>query len=153
MGAKTLIRPATKLYDEDFVEWAFETTRLLRARQFEELDVEHLAEEIEDMAKRDKREMSSRLRVLIKHLLKWQHQAGKRSGSWQSTIITQRAAIEQVLEQSPSLRRMVPASVARVYRDAAQAAAAETGLPAESFPRDCPFSAEQILDRTFLPGR
>src|SRR5713226_7348754 len=126
MGAKSLIRPSTELYDEDFVVWAIETARLLRARRFDEIDVEHAAEEIEDMAKRDKRELLSRLRVLIKHLLKWQHQADHRSGSWESTIITQRAELEHLFEQSPSLRRAVPASTAEVYRDAVAEAIVET---------------------------
>src|SRR5712692_5620366 len=128
MGAKSLIRPSAKLYDEDFAEWATETARLLRAGRFDEIDIDHVAEEIEDMAKRDKRELLSRLTVLIKHLLKWQHQASHRSGSWESTIITQRAELEQLFEQSPSLRRAVRTSVAQIYQDAVAEAAAETSL-------------------------
>ena len=148
-----MVRPAATLYDEDFALWITETAQLLRVRRFDEIDIEHLVEEIEAMAGRDRRELENRLAVLIKHLLKWEHQATRRSGSWQSTIITQRGALEGILEQSPSLRRAVPAAVARVYRRAAAAAAAETRVPADSFPRECPYSPEQILDGTFLPGR
>src|SRR2546426_519054 len=111
MGAKSLTRPASKLYDEDFVAWASETARLLRSGRFDKIDVEHLAEEVEDMANRDKRELASRLRVLILHLLKWQQQPGKRSRSWRATIATQRAELKDLLDQSPSLRRVLPGSV------------------------------------------
>ena len=153
MGAKSLVRPATKLYDEDFVEWAFETARLLRAGRLDDIDVEHLAEEIEDMAKRDKRELLSRLTVILQHLLKWQFQTQKRSRSWNVTILSQRTELETLFEQSPSLRRWLRTSVAGAYRNAVRQASIETGLPIEGFPGECPYSPEQILDQHFLPGR
>jgi hypothetical protein len=153
MGAKSLIRPASALYDEDFAAWAIEMARLLRARRLDDIDIEHLAEEIEDLANRDRRELLSRARAILKHLLEWQYQPEKRSRSWRSTIAAQRAEIDQLLEQSPSLRQALPASAPRVYRDAVTAASIETGLPEGSFPRECPFSPEQILDRRFLPDQ
>ena len=153
MGAKSLTRPVSKLYDEDFVAWASETARLLRAGRFDKIDVGHLAEEVEDMANRDRRELLSRLRVLILHLLKWQQQPEKRSRSWKSTIVAQRAELKDLLDPSPSLRQILPESVVRTYRDAIERASIETGLPEDSFPGQCPFSPEQILDRNFLPDR
>ncbi len=153
MSAKSPVRPVATLYEEDFALWAEETGRLLRQGRFSELDIENLAEEVADMAKRDKREVENRIAVLIQHLLKWEHQAGKRSGSWEATIITQRAELDRVLEQSPSLRRSVPEAVARVYLSAVRSAAKETGLPEKTFPSECPYSPEQILDATFLPSR
>jgi hypothetical protein len=151
MGAKTL-KPATvSLYDEDFAIWTAEAARLLRERRFDEVDIEHVAEEIEDMGKRDKRELYSRLTVLILHLLKWKWQPEKKSESWRSTIGTQRMEIELVLDDSPSLRRAIPPAVKKVYPDSLEKATYETGLPARTFPRECPFSPEQILDRSFLP--
>jgi len=151
MAAEPLTRPAGKLHEEDFVEWAAETARLLRSGRFDQVDIEHLAEEVEAMAGRDRRELDSRLEVLIHHLLKWQQQIEKRSGSWESTIISQRAAIRRLFEQSPSLRRRLAESVTAVYGDAVKEAAAETGLPVGSFPGACPFSAAEILDPDFLP--
>ena len=153
MGAKSLSRPATKLYDEDFVEWAGETARLLRAGRFDRIDIEHLVEEVEDMGSRDKRELLSRLIVLLQHLVKWQHQPEMRSGSWRATIITQRTELELLFEQSPSLKRTARGSLLRACHKAVAAAAAETGLPIEAFPSECPFSLEQVLGETFLPGR
>ncbi len=151
MTAESLSRPAAKLYEEDFFAWGIETARLLREGRFDQLDIEHLAEEIEAMANRDRRELLSRLTVLILHLLKWGWQPKKRSGSWAATIVTQRTEIERVMEASPSLRRTLAPSLARVYRDAIKEAAAETGLPQDTFPRECPFSVAQVLDEEFLP--
>ena len=151
MGAKTLKPRTASLYDEDFCVWTSETARLLRAGRFDQVDVEHVAEEIEDMGKRDKRELHSRLTVLLIHLLKWTSQPEKRSSSWHSTIITQRADLEQLFEDSPSLRGVIGKAVRKVYRTALQAAVAETRLPHATFPSDCPFTVEEILDPNFLP--
>ncbi len=151
MGAKSLARPATSLYDEDFVIWTAETARLLRDGQFGQVDVEHVAEEIEDMGKSYQRELESRLTVLILHLLKWRCQPGKRTGGWKSTMIGQRAELVRLFRQAPSLRRAVTGAVASVYSTAAKQAAAQTRLPKQVFPRECPFSTDEILDEDFLP--
>jgi len=151
VSTKTLKPPAASLYDQDFATWTSETARLLRARRFDQIDIEHVAEEIEDMGKSEKRELLIRLSVLILHLLKWRYQPDKQSPGWQSTIVTQRAELERLLEDSPSLRRTVAASAAKIYPDAVEAACLETALPPSTFPRECPFSGDQILDRKFLP--
>jgi hypothetical protein len=151
MGAKTVKPRTASLYDQDFAVWTSETARLLRAGRFDEVDIAHVAEEIEDMGKRDKRELHSRLTVLLLHLLKCNWQPNKQSSGWQSTIITQRAELEQLFEDSPSLRRTIGAAVLKVYPAALRTAAVETGVPAATFPRDCPFTPEQILDPNFLP--
>ena len=152
MGAKSLKPSLASLYDDDFAAWASETARQLRAGRFSEIDVEHVAEEIEDMGKSEKREMLRRMTVLVMHLLKWKWQADKRSTSWQSTMATQRVELHRLLRQSPSLKRTIAASVADIYPDAVESASIETGLPAQTFPASCPFSVDQILERTFLPG-
>ena len=151
MGAKTLKPASASLYDEDFAVWTAETARLLRAGRFDEVDIEHVAEEIEDMGKRDKRELHSRLTVLILHLLKWKWQPEKKSASWGATIVTQRAELRRLFRQSPSLKAKVQDAVEDVYSDAIEGVTVETGLPARTFPRKCPFSPDQILDREFLP--
>ncbi len=143
--------PDRDLYDVDFFEWTQRTADLLRRGRFREMDSEHAAEEIEDLGKRDFREVSSRLQVLLIHLLKWQLQRRKRSRSWRASIGTQRAEIEGVLEQSPSLRPRARREVDRIYPRVIERAMLETGLPPESFPANCPFSAEEIFDPLYLP--
>jgi hypothetical protein len=139
------------LYDEDFFEWTRRSAELLRAGQLEQADIEHIAEEIEDMGKRDLRGLDSRVEVLLIHLLKWQLQPAKRSRSWQTTIASQRIKVKRLLRQSPSLRRKIYAHLGGNYEDAVHLAVIETGLPLNKFPAECPFTVEQILDPEFLP--
>jgi hypothetical protein len=138
-------------YDEDFFAWTQHTAALLRSGRFAEIDVAHLAEEVEDMGRRDRRAVEGRLQVLLAHLLKWSYQPHRRSSSWRTTVRTQRSRIALVLGDSPSLSAQVPAIVIRSYPKAVALAADETGLPADRFPERCPYSAEQILDEEFLP--
>ncbi len=142
---------STKLYDQDFVGWAETTARLLREGRLDQLDIENLAAEVKALAGKDRRELRSRLRVLIVHLLKWGWQPEKRSGNWSSTIRAQRTGIGYLLEDSPSLKRSLAPSLQRAYREAAEEAALETDLFESIFPRECPFSVDQILDEDFLP--
>ena len=151
MSSRALKSPAAGLYDEDFAAWTFATARLLRARRLAEVDLDHLAEEVEDMGKSQARELESRMTVVLLHLLKWKWQAAKRSRGWRSTLHTQRVELGRLFRQSPSLTGRLPESLPEIYRDAVRTAAIETGLSARSFPRECPFRLEQILDQEFLP--
>jgi hypothetical protein len=101
-------------YDQDFHAWTQRTAALLRAGRFEEADIEHVAEEIEDMGRRDARELNSRMRVLVTHLLKWQFQPGQRSPAWLGTISAERQDIHSLLEQSPSLRLTLESGVDQI---------------------------------------
>ncbi len=139
------------LYDEDFFEWTRRNAELLRAGQLEQADIEHIADEIEDMGKRDLRELNSRTQVLLTHLLQWRLQSEKKSRSWKDTIVTQRIEIADELKQSPSLRGKLQTELQDNYGKAVRRAMAQTGLPLGSFPGECPFTVKQILDPEFLP--
>jgi len=146
------LRPANAaLYEEDFALWSAETARLLREGRFEEIDIEHLVEEVEGMAKSDRRELNSRMTVLLIHLLKWKFQPAKRSGSWENTIAVQRGKLEQLFLDSPSLRTDATDSARTVYRHAVRLAGIQTRLGPKAFPAECPFTPEQILNEDFLP--
>jgi hypothetical protein len=138
-------------YEQDFYAWTQEQAILLRSGKLSEIDVENVAEELESMGRSDKREIDSRLEVLLIHLLKWQVQEGFRSGSWSGSIREQRSRIEDLLSESPSLRREVAQIKPAVYARARREAANETGLPVRMFPARCPFTAEQIMLEDFLP--
>ena len=139
------------LYDADFFAWTRHTAQLLRERRFREIDIEHTAEEIEDMGKRDLKELNSRVQVLLAHLLKWKLQPAKRSLSWRRTIGTQRLEIEALLEQSPSLSSHLSDDLPRNYARAVKRAVLDINLAAQTFPPQCPFSPDQVLDEEFLP--
>lgn len=139
-------------YDSDFHAWALRNARLLRAGRLDELDVEHIAEELESMGASERRELLTRMQVLLLHLLKHQYQPSRRGKSWRLTINHQRTAIERLLEQSPSLARLLDAAtLAKVYRKAVRDAVIETDLDAHLFPAGCPYSLDQLLDDDWLP--
>ena len=144
--------PLPTLYERDYVDWLQRNAALLRAGRLDALDAENLAEELEDMARSDVRAVRSHLEVLIAHLLKWTHQPQQRSSSWRGSIYNARRAIERRLQESPSLRRRLPELVADVYPDAVFNAANETGLPEASFPAECPYSIDALLDLAHWPG-
>jgi hypothetical protein len=139
------------LYDSDFFEWTQHSAELIRQGRLNEADLEHIAEEIEDMGKRDRREVRSRLIVLIAHLLKWQLQPERRTPSWRGTIIEQRQQLDLVFQDSPSLVDLAEHELPLIYTRAARRALAETGLASDRLPPECPYSETEILDSRFLP--
>src|SRR5438093_12531420 len=102
-------------YEQDFYAWTVEQSRLLRSGELSAIDAANIAEEIESMGRSDRRELRSRLAVLVMHLLKWRHQPGARSRSWSATVDEQRLQIEEVLAESPSLRPQPAARLADHY--------------------------------------
>ena len=125
--------------------------RLLREGRFTEIDVDNIAEELEAMGRSEKRELVSCLTTLLVHLLKWKYQAVRRSRSWENTILTQRIDIEELLEDSPSLYYEIEKRIKRAYKKARLKAEDETGIDKKYFPKSCPFSPEQILEKAFFP--
>ena len=139
------------LYEQDFFEWTARSAASLRAGRFAEADLEHIAEEIEDMGKSERRELESRLSVLLSHLLKWHFQPHRRGRSWQATIRVQRTELERLLADMPSLRPYLREQLPQVYATAVERAIAETDLLDGSFQPACPFSLDRILDADFFP--
>lgn len=143
--------PAAR-HDEDFYAWAMQNAALMRAGRLSEIDREHIAEELESMGASERRELLSRLQVLIMHLLKHQYQPERRGKSWLLTIQHQRTEIERLLEQSPSLKGMLTEErINSVYRKAIKEAIIETGLDTYLFPSACEYSLAQLLNDEYLP--
>jgi len=140
------------LYEQDFNLWLEQQAGLLREGRFHQLDLANLVEEIEAMARRDRKAIKSNLVVLLTHLLKHQFQPEQRSTGWQGSIVEHRQRLRDDFEESPSLRAHAAKVHARAYADARERAAAQTGLPLRSFPRSTPYTLEQTLDPKFLPG-
>ena len=143
--------PSKNLYDSDFYQWSQQQCHFLKSGQWNELDIANLAEEIEDIGKSLKRELESRLKVLLVHLLKWKYQPELRGNSWLYSIEEQREQIEDHLEENPSLRHTLPESFDRAYRYALTVAAKETGYTKSFFPENCLWSLEQVMNPEFWP--
>ena len=140
-----------ELYDLDFFQWTQQNAELLHRGCPDAADLEHIAEELEDMGKSDQREVESFLTRLILHLLKWQFQPAKRSRSWERSIVNSRVQLKRIFKQSPSLKRFAEESIREVYRDALRLASIEAGLDRRKFPPTCPYSFAQIMDADYLP--
>lgn len=139
------------LYDQDFYAWTNAQAGLLRAGKLSEADIEHIAEEIESMGKSEKRELISRLVILMLHLLKWEFQPVRRGPSWRLSIANNRDALTDHLADNPSLRSVLESSIEIAYRRARRDAALESGLAEKSFPSTCPWSFSEMMDENFWP--
>jgi hypothetical protein len=142
------------LYDQDFYRWVQQTVHALKNRELEQVDWENLIEEIDSMGRSEKKELKSRLLVILEHLLKlmfWEAEKAQNSRGWRNTIIEQRSQLELLLDDSPSLRpwcksflwNSMPRLEARFCR--------KSDLPSSCIPTLPPFSADDALNTDFLP--
>jgi ribosomal protein L29 len=138
-------------YDRDFYAWATEQAQLLRAGRLEDADIDNIAEEIQSLARGERRELVSRLEVLLVDLLKWRFQPSHRDTNWRLTIREQRRKIARHLQENPSLAATLGAAIEDAYGDSLFAAQRETGLSEDTFPATCPYAASEILSDSFLP--
>lgn len=141
---------ATK-YESDYYGWTLEQADLIKNKRLNEVDFDHLLEELESMGASEKRELLNRLRVLLLHLLKWQHQPEFRGRSWVNTIREQRRMIPVHLKQNPSLKGKLDEFMLDGYELGRGGAADETGLPESTFPPECPWTFEQAMNPEFWP--
>lgn len=138
-------------YNSDFYAWSLHNAALIRQGKLSEVDLENVAEEIESMGKGNKRELINRLAVLLAHLLKWKFQPGRRSKSWELTIKEQRFEVQDLLNESPSLKHELDGQLNHAYQKALIIAEKETGLTLDTFPKSCPFSLKESLKENFFP--
>jgi type II secretory pathway component PulM len=141
--------------ETDFHGWLLDQAAALRARDYESLDWDHLAEELELMGARERRELRSELKILLLHLLKLRFQPGQlhRHHSWRNSIVEAREQLADITKDSPGIFQGKRDEVlADVYVRARNKAARESRLPSGTFPEACPWRYEQIIDPDFFPG-
>lgn len=139
------IAMAQAAYDLDFNLWAKEQALALREGRFGDLDLEHLTEEVEDLGGPDRRELKNRTTILMMHILKWQYQPSRRSGSWYDTISEQRESLEDLLADRPSLKSAVEEVTVDNYGRAVKLAMKQTHFKRDAFPPECPYSFEDLF--------
>jgi hypothetical protein len=140
----------SELYDTDTAAWAETQADALRRRATNEIDWDNVAEEIESLARSDRREIRNRLAVICEHLLKWEYQPGGRCGSWRGSVREARRQIADLIEESPSLQPYPATRLAWAYGHGREKAEDDAGLL--DLPLDCPWTVEQLLDHAFWPG-
>ena len=141
MGATT-----KTLYDTDFVEWSSRTAELLRAGRVGEVDLDQIAEEIEDLGKSERSAVKSLLFQIILHQVKRKIQPEPEGASWRHSIVTSQFNIQDKLEDSPSLARFLAGNLESTYLQAVRGARRETGIQEVVLPPRCPFTLEQWLE-------
>jgi hypothetical protein len=132
------------LFEQDETAWLEIMSHLAAEGRYAEMDHANLSEYLSDMAKRDRREVSSRLVTLLLHLLIWKYQPDHRSGSCRGTILEQQRELRKLLE-SGTLHNHAMAVLTEAYADALKQAAAEMGLPRATFPVECSWDLEALL--------
>lgn len=133
--------------DEDLAGWAFHQAMLLRSGQLHLADAVLIAEELEDVGHEQYDKFESALRLLMSHMLKWDHQPQRRTRSWQLTIINNRRRVERLLTKNPSLKSRRDEAVRDAYQDGRGEAYAQTKLPLATFPEECPYSWADLMTR------
>jgi hypothetical protein len=144
------VRP-NDLYASDYALWLDRQVAALERGDIAGLDLTNLAEEVGDLGRSERFELSSNLVVVLAHLLKWRYQPTKRKKGWSASIREHRRRIRKRLDRSPSLKPSLREVLIEDYADARALAAIETGLAIEVFPETCPFAIEHIIDPDWLP--
>ncbi len=138
---------------DDLYSWAVRQAALLRAGRLSEIDPVAIAEEIDDVGLEEYHRLESALRVVMLHLLKWDHQPDGRSRSWTLSVLEHRRRVHRQLQRSPGLKSQLGEALEGAYEDARLEAASETGLPLSVFPARRPFEYAEIMERSIVwPG-
>ncbi|MEZ5584492.1 MAG: DUF29 domain-containing protein [Candidatus Competibacteraceae bacterium] len=140
------------LHVSDVYAWALQNAELIRQRRFNEIDIDNVAEALESVGRHEQQALQECLIGLLARLLRWRHQLTRRERSWQTQIQDQRAQLQEIFAKNPSLRTGLDALVDDAYGSGRVKAARDANLNLDTFPQDCPFQAEQILDQDFWPG-
>lgn len=142
-------RPSEPLtrYGDDPHAWALEQAELIRLGRFHDLDLDNLADEVQDLSRRERNELASRMGLVFQPLLKWDHRPERRSARWARTIREQRLQVDELLAEARSLRIHLPALSDRAYRQGRVAALNETGLPDSAIPDINPYAWDEVMTR------
>jgi hypothetical protein len=142
-------KQSSSLYEQDYYQWIAMTVKQIRQGKLADVDWHNVLEELETLGRSEKRQLKSRLMVLIEHLLKlayWNAERDYNARGWNNTIVEQRRQIELLLQDSPSLQPILADLLAECYAQARKDTSRKTGLDLDTFPDYPPFSLEQVLD-------
>jgi hypothetical protein len=137
--------------DQDLYGWAVQTAQLLKDKKMNEVNFDEIVEELESLGRSEKHELINRLSLVMAHLLKWQFQPNMRGHSWRYTIREQRDQAKIHWEDNPGLKGKLNEIMMKAYKVAVSKATKETGLDEKTFPQDCPYTLDQLMDETFYP--
>lgn len=141
--------------DQDLYGWAMGNAQLLREGKYQEADMRNIIEEMEILGRSNKRELTSRMGVLIAHLMKWFYQSdilAQHQKSWEGTIDRERLDLKDLMDENPSLKSFLSEATPKAYKYAKAILKEETTLTIKTLPSECPYTFEQLMDETFFPA-
>lgn len=141
------------LYDVEYDQWLARTISLLKENRFNELDKDHLIEELEDLSRREKKTVERFLEQIIRHLLLWQYWTAEHdynANHWQAEIMSFRTQINEDLTQN--LRNHLQENQVKIYEKALNYVNQKTGYEVD-FPENCPYTLDQLLEMNWLPEK
>lgn len=139
------------LYERDFYGWAIKQADCMKKRDLGNIDWENIIEEIESVGGWHRHKLTSSMKIIFIHLLKWIYQPERRSKSWKDSIARERDETELLKQDNPSLKPSEVDCALNAYRLARREAARETGISLRAFPEEMPFTLEQALDENWMP--
>ncbi len=143
----TPLRPNYPAYDEDFAAWLAAQATLLREQQFDQLDIQNLAEEVESVGRSEFRAFTSAIELVIFHMMKWDYQPEKQGRSWRKSINDQRKGIRKLLNDNPSFKSRIGEAIESAYDGIPDDIEEETTIPAHRLPQTCPYGWDEIMTR------
>ena len=146
----SLISNISQLYETDPTLWLEKTIECLKRDRLDQLDIEHLIEELEDLGKRDKNKAASLLEQIIRHLLLLQYWSVERDNNashWEAEIDAFRTQLRRHL--TTTLRQYLEQELSIIYQDALRYTSKKTRL--QNLPKYCPYTLENLLDSSWLP--
>lgn len=133
------------LHETDFAKWLEEQTSLLKQKRFNELDIEHLIEEMEDLGGSEKSAIESHLTIIMMHMIKQQMQPERASKSWDDSIVNGRVQINKILKRNPSMRNYLHSVYHECFKDAVKYASKEMGKDLKAILPGCSWNLKDIL--------
>lgn len=146
-----MISQLEKLYETDEDQWFTETIDLLKEKQFNDLDLAHLIEELEDLGNERKRAVESLLEQIIRHLLMcqyWTNESERNRGHWEAEIVGFRTQLRKRL--TTNFRNHLEKELSNIYQDALIYVQRKTRFQV-NFPDECPYQFQQIIDIDWFP--
>lgn len=142
-----------QLYQTDDLAWFETTLKTVQSHRLEALDLDSLAEILEELVRDKKRSGESFLEQIIRHLLLieyWENERDYNYRYWASEIVNFRNQLE--IDMTTNLYQYLEQHLEKIYKRAVKYVIVKTGFTKETFPTKCPYNIEKLINSDWLPN-